>query len=82
MQRVFDSGHAEPVPLKETTSSDPCWYLPHFGVYNPQKPGKIRVVFDSAAESDGVSLNKLLLFGADLTNSLLGVLSTFPSRTS
>jgi hypothetical protein len=77
MQRVFDSGHAEPVPLKETTSSDPCWYLPNFCVYNPQKPGKIRVVFDSAAESDGVSLNKLLLSGPDLTNSLLGVLAHF-----
>lgn len=42
--------------------------------HHPQKPGKIRVVFDPAVETDGVSLNKLLLSGPDLMNSLLGVL--------
>ncbi|XP_044573746.1 uncharacterized protein LOC123257846 [Drosophila ananassae] len=26
------------------------WYLPHFGVENPNKPGKIRLVFDAAAK--------------------------------
>ena len=38
---------------------------------------KIRVVWDSASENKGVSLNKLLLPGPDLTNSLLGVLLRF-----
>ena len=23
-----------------------CWYLPHHGVHNSNKPGKIRIVFD------------------------------------
>jgi hypothetical protein len=77
MQRTLSSGHAEPVPANEVATSKPCWYLPHFGVYHPQKRDKIRVVFDSAAESDGISLNKLLLSGPDLTNSLLGVLLRF-----
>ena len=77
MKRILDKELAEPVPVEDLASSKPCWYLPHFGVYHPQKPGKIRVVFDSAAETEGVSLNKLLLSGPDLTNSLLGVLLRF-----
>lgn len=51
--------------------------LPSFGVYNPRKPGKIRIVFDSSARYDGVSLNDVLLTGPDLNNSLLGVLLRF-----
>ena len=77
MKDLLDKGNAEPVPLQNIASSKPCWYLPHFGIYHPQKPEKIRVVFDSAAENNGVSLNKLLLSGPDLTNSLLGVLLRF-----
>ncbi|KAK3739372.1 hypothetical protein QZH41_004769 [Actinostola sp. cb2023] len=77
MKKIFEHGHAELVPEKNLKSNKPCWYLPHFGVYHPKKPDKIRVVFDSAAECNGISLNKLLLSGPDLTNSLLGVLLRF-----
>ena len=80
MQKILDNGHAEPVgpvPPSEVVTSKPCWFLPHFGVYHPQKPNKIRVVFESAAEINGISLNKLLLSGPDITNSLLGVLLRF-----
>jgi hypothetical protein len=77
MQKILDNGHAEPVPPSEVVKSKPCWFLPHFGVYHPQKPNKIRVVFDAAAEINGISLNKLLPSGPDFTNSLLGVLLRF-----
>ena len=77
MQKIFDLDHAEVVPAENVKSDKPCWYLPHFGIYHPKKPDKIRVVFDSAAECNGISLNKLLLPGPDLTNSLLGVLIRF-----
>lgn len=44
------------------------------------KPDKIRVVFDCSATYMGVSLNKTLLQGPDLTNNLLGVLIRFRSE--
>ena len=49
-------------------------YLPHHGVFHPQKKDKFRVVFDAAALHDGLSLNNQLHQGPDLTNSLPGVL--------
>jgi len=53
------------------------WYIPHHGVYHPKKLDKIGVVFDCGAEFRGESLNKNLLQGLDLTNSLAGVLCRF-----
>ena len=47
MQKIFGNDHAEIVPQEDLRPDKLCWYLPHFGVYHP----KIRVVFDSAAES-------------------------------
>lgn len=55
----------------------PKWYLPHHPVYHPQKPDKVRVVFDCSATWRGISLNDQLLQGPDLTNSLVGVLTRF-----
>lgn len=52
------------------------WYLPHFGVYHPQKR-KLRVVHDAAAINQGVSLNSMLLPGPDLLQPLLHILFRF-----
>lgn len=67
---------------RKATSQEPAplgihWYLPHHPVFNPQKPRKIKVVFDCSAKCHGTSLNDQLLQGPDLTNSLVGVLSRF-----
>lgn len=59
-----------------TAAASPRWYLPHFGIYHPQKK-KLRVVHDAAAKTHGVSLNTLLLPGPDLLQSLLGILLRF-----
>lgn len=75
MQGILDNHHAELAPPLEDGRES--WYVPIFGVYHPQKPGKIRVVFDSSARFEGVSLNEVLLPGPNLNNSLLGVLLRF-----
>ncbi|XP_063829264.1 uncharacterized protein LOC135078664 [Ostrinia nubilalis] len=60
-----------------SSSSSRRWYLPHFGVTNPNKPGKLRIVHDASATSSGVSLNSLILPGPDMLQSLLGILMRF-----
>ena len=75
MEHILEKGYAkvaDALPTKNKT-----WYIPHHGVYHPQKPNKIRVVFDCSCEYKGYCLNKELLQGPDMTNHLVGVLSRF-----
>ncbi|XP_033122071.1 uncharacterized protein LOC117121078 [Anneissia japonica] len=75
MRNLLEKGYAEEVTggdYKEGKSL----YIPHHGVYHPQKK-KIRVVFDCAAKYQGIALNDMLLPGPNLTSSLLGVLLRF-----
>ena len=62
--------------VEAASTSESTWYLPHHGVINPNK-AKVRVVYDAAAEFGGTSLNKELLQGPQLNNSLIGVLFRF-----
>ncbi|XP_039902004.1 uncharacterized protein LOC120742644 isoform X1 [Simochromis diagramma] len=79
MEKILSNGHAEVAPPLE--KGEECWYLPTFGVYHPQKPNQIRVVFDSSAQHLGVSLNNVLLTGPDLNNTLVGVLLRFRTES-
>ncbi len=77
MNDMFKKGHAIKVPTPHLSRQDgQVWYIPHHGVYHPQKK-RLRVVFDCAASFQGVSLNSKLLQGPDMTNSLIGVLTRF-----
>ena len=53
------------------------WYIPHFPVTNPNKPDKLRIVFDCAAKSNGTSLNDALMSGPDLYNSIPAIIMRF-----
>ena len=46
-------------------------------MYHPNKLGKIGVLFDLSAQHHGVSINKEVLPGPDLTNQIVGVLLRF-----
>ena len=69
-------GYLQPVKEEENELKN-TWYLPIFPVLNPNKPGKVRIVWDAAAEVQGVSLNSYLLAGPDLNATLIEILSKF-----
>ncbi len=51
MDDILERGYAREVPDEQRSKqSDATWYLPHQSVFHPQKPDKVRVVFDCAAE--------------------------------
>ncbi|XP_055636699.1 uncharacterized protein LOC129775699 [Toxorhynchites rutilus septentrionalis] len=56
------------------------WYLPLNVVLHPRKPGKKRLVWDAAAQVEGVSLNSQLLKGPDQLVSLPSVICKFRER--
>lgn len=71
-------GHARKLTKEETEKkTSKTWYLPHHGVINENKPGKVQVVFDAAAKSHQICLNSNLLAGPDLLNKLVGILLRF-----
>lgn len=66
-QKIRDyvtKGYVRRLTKTEAAQTSPhTWYLPHFSVVNPNKPGKMRFVFDAAAMVDKISLNSMLLSG-------------------
>ena len=68
-------GYAKELSAKEAAVEGPrTWYLPHFTVVNPNKPGKMHFILDAASRVRGTSFNDALLPGPDFLTSLFGVL--------
>ncbi|XP_064645967.1 uncharacterized protein LOC135499236 [Lineus longissimus] len=77
VNEYLEKGWAVPVKPNELEIK-PAFYLPHHGVYRPEKVSTpLRVVFDPACNYDGVSLNSFLHNGPNLIGDLLGVLIRF-----
>ncbi|XP_044779809.1 uncharacterized protein LOC123327454 [Drosophila simulans] len=78
MDDYIKKGYARRLePQGITHTNGKVWYLPHFGVENPNKPGKIRLVFDAAAKVNDISLNSALMKGPQRYKSLPAVLFHF-----
>ena len=74
----LEKGYARKVTKEELQmTSTNQWYLPHFPVFNINKPGKMRFVMDAAAKVGKESLNSFLLRGPDLYTSLICILFNF-----
>ena len=59
MKEFLDKGYAvEAQSNNPMVSEFPKWYLPHHPVINPNKPDKIRIVYDCAAKYRNTSLNE------------------------
>ena len=64
----------------KNTKSDLQWYVPHLLVLNPNKPDKVRRVYNAASKFGGVSLNDNLMAGPDLLQSLIGIIFKFKEK--
>ncbi|XP_062705726.1 uncharacterized protein LOC134287612 [Aedes albopictus] len=81
IEEYLAKGYIRMLSDEEVTQKVPHrWYLPVFPVTNPNKPGKIRIVWDAAACAHGTSLNSALLKGPDLLCSLFTILLQFRER--
>ena len=76
MSGLISKGYARKVDEESDGQNGGTWYLPHHGIYHPQKQ-KVRVVFYCSATFEGHSLNDKLLQGPDLTSNLVGVHTRF-----
>jgi len=81
-KNLLAKGYAKQLSDEEAKKEETRpWYLPIFTALNPNKPGKIRLVWNAAAKTNGVCLNDFLLSGPDcLSDPLIEVLLAFRAR--
>jgi len=78
LKNLFAKGYPKQLSDEEAKKEETrSWYFPKFIVLNPNKPGKIRLVWDAVVETNVVCLNDFLLSGPDCLNSLINVLPAF-----
>jgi hypothetical protein len=80
MREYQELRHMEKVP-KEDLEEREVYYLPHHAVQHPDKPDKLRVVFDASAKTtNGLSLNDILCSGPTIQEDLFSIILRFRTR--
>ena len=74
MQKYIEKKHVEMVPAAELQNK--INFIPVFPVSHKKKE-KLRIVFDSSASYNGISLNDVLYQRPDVNNKINGVLTRF-----
>lgn len=78
IDNLVSKGYAKKLTSNELkVHHEKTWYLPIFVVKNPNKPDKIRLVWDAAAKSNGMALNDFMMTGPDLLKPLAEILLKF-----
>ena len=81
INEYIDLGHAVKLTNDHSLNiSDITNCVPHHGVLNINKPGRVRVVFNASAKYNDTCLNQNFLSGPNLLNYLLSVLIRFRKR--
>jgi len=81
INNLLEKGYASELSSAELLEQpERVWYLPIFITHNPNKPQKVRLVWDAAAKSHGKSLNDFMYTGPDLLHPLTEVLMAFRVR--
>ena len=60
MDNLFVKDYASKIPQERDEILGTHWYLPHHPVFHPQKPDKVRVVFDCSAKHGNSSQRSAL----------------------
>ena len=74
--RPHQAGDEEELQMEKETGVE-RWYVTHHHVIHPQKPDKLRIVFNLSAKHRGVSLSDKRLKVPDFFPNLVGVLLRF-----
>ncbi|XP_075158026.1 uncharacterized protein LOC142231296 [Haematobia irritans] len=78
IKNLIQKGYAKKLTDDEIKlNNGKIWYLPIFIARNPNKPKKLRLVWDAASKSNGYALNDFLLAGPDLLQPLTKILLQF-----
>ena len=70
IQKDLDKGYIKEIN-GEQEENNTKWFLPHYGIVSPAKPGKISRIANAASVFNGTCLNDHLLPGPDLLNDLV-----------